>query len=86
MFIENLDYCNGADTTIVANTECTIPLSSLTSEPFSLTLDNEIQFQVNAHNAYGSSGFSLIGDGALIQLVPDAPVLLTDNVDRTSAT
>jgi hypothetical protein len=42
LFIENLDYCNGADTTIVSNTECTIPLSSLTSEPFSLGLDDEI--------------------------------------------
>jgi hypothetical protein len=66
LYAENPDYCNGADTTILTETECTIPLSSLTDAPFSLTLGDEIEFMVDAHNLYGSSGYSLIGSGALI--------------------
>jgi hypothetical protein len=39
---------------------------SLTSEPFKLALGDEIEFKVDAHNLYGSSGYSLVGSGALI--------------------
>jgi hypothetical protein len=35
---------------------------------------------------YGSSEFSPLGGGALIQLVPDAPINLTDDEENTSAT
>jgi len=54
-FAEILDYCNGALTAIVAATECTIPLSSLTADPFNLVLDDSIDFMVRAINAYGES-------------------------------
>ena len=66
LFNENLDYCNGADPAIVAATECTIPLASLTAAPFSLLLGADIEYKVDAHNLYGSSGYSLVGKGALI--------------------
>ena len=66
LFAENLDYCNGADSAIVASTQCTIPLSSLTADPFNLILGADIELQVEAHNLYGSSGFSTIGSGAVI--------------------
>jgi hypothetical protein len=86
LFDEILDYCNGALADIVAATECTIPLTSLTSAPFSLLLDDSIDFMVQAHNLYGSSEFSPLGGGALIQLVPDAPINLLDDAPNTSAT
>jgi len=57
-------------------TECTIPLATLTAEPFLLALDDSIDFKVLAIDAYGSSVYSAVGGGALIQLVPDAPVEL----------
>jgi hypothetical protein len=65
-FAEILDYCNGALADIVAVTECTIPLTSLTSAPFNLVLDDTIDFKVQAHNLYGSSEYSDLGGGALI--------------------
>ena len=37
-FEEELSYCNGADTDIVAQLHCEIPLSVLRTTPFSLTL------------------------------------------------
>lgn len=86
LFDEILDYCNGALVEIVAATECTIPLSSLTSSPFNLELDESIDFMVSAINEYGDSEYSALGGGALIQLVPDAPIDLTDDAPNTSAT
>ena len=83
---EIIDYCNGAQSIIVTVTECTIPLSTLTSEPFNLVLNDSIDAMVEAYNAYGTSGFSAVGGGALIQYVPDAPIDLTTEPDSTSAT
>ena len=67
-------------------TECIIPLTTLTASPFSLSLGDSIDFKVLAMNAYGASGFSEVGGGALIQLVPDAPIGLTVIAAGTSAT
>jgi hypothetical protein len=85
-YSEILDYCNGALASIVTATQCTIPLSSLTAAPFSLVLDDTINFEVQATNAYGDSGYSEIGGGALIQLVPYAPVDVIVDPANTSAT
>lgn len=66
LFAEELNYCNGALADIVSTTECTIPLSILTADPFSLLLDESIDFKVMAHNQYGDSSYSEIGGGAVI--------------------
>lgn len=58
LYAEILDYCNGALADIVSATECTIPLSSLTSAPFELVLDESIDFIVRATNLYGDSEYS----------------------------
>ncbi len=47
-------------------TECIIPLTTLTASPSSLSLGDSIDFKVLAINAYGASGFSEVGGGALI--------------------
>ncbi len=64
--------------TIVANTQCTIPLSTLTGAPFSLTLGQNINAKLVAVNAYGDSSESSPGGGAVILLVPDAPISLAN--------
>jgi len=47
-------------------TSCTIPLSVLTAEPFSLTLGETVIAQVAAGNLYGTSAFSNPGGNAVI--------------------
>jgi hypothetical protein len=85
-FAELLEYCNGAVEPILTNTECTVPLASLIAEPFLLKQADSIDFIVRATNAYGDSEYSQLGGGALIQLVPDAPVNLQDLPAVTTAT
>lgn len=74
-FATELTSCDGADETIIALTQCTIPLSVLQQAPYSLsTLGVEINAKVSATNSYGTSEESEVGGGALMELVPDAPV------------
>jgi hypothetical protein len=58
---------------------CTVWLATLTADPFFLTLGDPIQVKITAYNAYGVSDESEVGGGALIQLVPDAPVNLQND-------
>ena len=53
-------------------------LQSLRATPFNLVKGNSVQVKIMAVNAYGNSFLSTAGNGALIQLVPDAPVLSND--------
>jgi hypothetical protein len=41
-FVQDSTYCIGTNPTIVANTLCTIPLASLTAEPFNLVLGDSV--------------------------------------------
>ena len=45
-----------------------------------------MQVKISASNLYGTSAYSVIGSGAVIQYVPLAPRYLSNNVDLTSAT
>ena len=62
-FSTDATNCDGSDSTIMANTECTIPLSVLTAAPFSLTLNTDIYARVTATNSKGSTT-SVAGTGA----------------------
>jgi hypothetical protein len=55
-----------------------VPLSTLTTAPFSLTLGSNINAKLVAVNAYGDSSESSFGGGAVILLVPDAPLSLAN--------
>lgn len=66
--------CNGGDSTILSNSQCTIPLSILTAVPFSLTNGDSIRVKVIATNVKGDSEESLVGNGATIITSPDAPI------------
>lgn len=81
-FSEHATLCNGSSTEVVANTLCTIPVSSLRSE-LGYELGDIPQFKVAAYNA---RGFSTNSDanttGAVIKTEPSR----MDPVVRNSAT
>ena len=47
--------------------------------PFSLIKDESVYAEIISVNVYGSSVYSTAGNGAVIQLVPDAPLNLTND-------
>lgn len=73
-------HCSGASTA----TSCTVPLATLTAAPFLLSLGDNINIKVTAVNAYGDSELSEMGGGAVIQLVPDAPSVIANELSVTS--
>ena len=73
-YTQELTHCDGSTASVIATTQCTIPLATLTASPFSLALGDQINAKVIAYNAYGDSVESAVGGGAVIQLVPDAPI------------
>jgi hypothetical protein len=58
--------CDGSDSTIISDTECTVPLSKLTTTPFNLAFGDDVIVKLTALNAYGESIESEIGSGATI--------------------
>lgn len=77
--------CDGSQSDVIAALQCTIPLATLTLEPYSLVFGNSVWSKITATNFYGESAESDQGNGAIILLVPDAPVGLADNVAVTTA-
>lgn len=65
-FREDSVNCDGSDSTIIANTSCTVPLSTLTSAPYSLQSGDSIIVLVIASNSVGSSSESNFGNGAIV--------------------
>ncbi len=75
--------CDGSQAATLSSRLCTIPLSVLTALPYSLALGAAVNAKVVAYNAYGFSSTSAVGSGAIIQLVPSAPVTLSNNATLT---
>jgi len=84
-YSQELSSCDGSVYVIFTNTACTVPLSALTSAPFSLVMGMSVKVKVIAYNAYGDSPASAVGNGAKIVLIPDAPIGLQDNILVTNA-
>lgn len=61
-----------------------VPLSSLTSAPYSLSLGATVDVKVVAFNFYGDSEQSDVGSGATIVLVPDSPTNLQNVQEITN--
>ena len=59
-------------------TTCTVPVSALKAEPFSLDWGASVFVKVIARNEYGSSEQSLAGNGAVITVTPDPPTDLAE--------
>jgi hypothetical protein len=62
-----------------------VPLSTLTSTPYSLSLGATVDAKLVAYNFYGDSATSSIGSGANIVGVPDSAVSLASDPLITSA-
>lgn len=54
-YYETLTYCDGSDVWVMADMACTVPMSVFTSAPFSLSVGDLIQVQVEAFNSVGYS-------------------------------
>jgi hypothetical protein len=72
---------------VINNRVCNISLSTLKSAPYSLTKGDSIYAKIISTNIYGDSVvYSEAGNGAVIQLVPDAPISLANDLTTTSDT
>jgi hypothetical protein len=78
--------CNGADSTIMAETQCTVLVSTLRAAPFSLTWGASVYAKITATNYLGDSIVSLVGNGAIILTFPDEPINLENNLEVTWGT
>jgi len=74
-----------ACTDTIASRSCSIPLSDLTSAPFSLSLGDPVFAEVIAVNAKGSSPESDAGSGATIISKPEKPTALEEQTAQRSA-
>ena len=81
----HLTSCDGSLSSVVMNTICTIPITLLREEPFSLAWGDSVYAKVTAMNLYGSSLESSVGNGAVLLTVPDAPLNLANEASVTSA-
>ena len=53
-FTESVE-CDGSDSTVVANLECSVLISTLRDSPYSLVLDDFVVARVKAYNDFGWS-------------------------------
>ena len=70
---------------MIGEQKCHIYLDTLNVAPYSLILNEEIWAKVTATNFYGDSLVSEAGNGALMKLIPDAPVNLVNVPSITNA-
>jgi hypothetical protein len=85
-FSEDLTDCNGSATVIVLTTQCTVPISTLTAEPYSLNGGDSVTVKVIATNVKGDSLDSSMGNGATIIAPPDAPINLAEDTGLRTPT
>ena len=84
-YYTELEYCDGTDPDVLANRQCTLPLTTLYAAPFNMILGDHIYVIITANNLYGASLESVPGDGAAIVFLPEAPLNLANNAAITSA-
>ena len=78
--------CDGTNADVIANRQCIVSLFTLIEDPYNLVLHESIDVKVISENLYGDSPLSASGNGATMQLVPDAPINLTNDPTVTSDT
>ena len=67
--------CLGTDPTVISTLTCTVPITVLTSSPYSLTIGSPVYAKIIATNQIGSSIDGLESSGsAVIQGLPNAPL------------
>jgi hypothetical protein len=79
--------CDGSLSAILNARQCTVPVTSLMSVPFSFNWGSSIYAKVVATNIYGDSLESSIGNGAILMTNPDAPINVAETISaRTAST
>lgn len=85
VFTQESVECDGTSADVIANSVCSVSLFNLIIAPYNLVKGESIYAKIVATNFYGDSPFSLAGNGAETQLVPDAPINLANNELLTDA-
>jgi hypothetical protein len=80
-FTVDSTHCDGSQATVISDTECSIPISTLRAGAFQLPWGSSIYAKVHAYNLYGSSAASGLGNGAVILTNPDAPSNVREDED-----
>ena len=78
-YAEDLINCDGTEATIMTDTTCTIPISTLKAAPYSLPWGASIYVKVLATNEAGPSPYSTPGNGAIILTIPESPQNLVED-------
>ena len=86
VFTQESAECDGTSSGVITSRQCTISLATLRSAPFNLQKDDAVNVRIISVNFFGDSVESATGNGAVIQLVPDAPVSLTNDPTTTDDT
>jgi titin len=85
-FTENTIYCDGINSLTIINTrKCTVPVTVVTGEPYKNPWGSSIWADLQAFNYIGGSHVSDAGNGAVIIIVPDAPINLANVPSITNA-
>ena len=77
--LEETLTCDGFDGTIIADTECFIPLTLLIVPDFNLAQGDSVRVQVSASNSIGESEYSVMNSAtdsattAFVETIPQAP-------------
>jgi hypothetical protein len=83
-FSEELVSCDGTDSSIVTNVQCSIPSATLNAAPYNIDWGNSVYAKLSAINIYGESSMSLEGNGGIIITKPDPPTnIIEDIAQRT---
>jgi hypothetical protein len=77
--------CDGSSQDVISNRQCHISLETLRAAPFNLVKDQSVFVKIVSTNVYGDSVQSAEFNGAVIQLVPDAPLSFSNVVVITDA-
>lgn len=71
-WIADTTHCDGSSSTVMSNMYCVIPMSTLTTAPYSYVFDQLVVVRVSAYNARGWGSTSTPNSsGARIRRVPD---------------
>lgn len=84
-FTVDSTHCDGSQATVISETQCSIPISTLRAGAFQLPWGSSIYAKVHAYNLYGSSAASGLGNGAVILTNPDAPSNVREDEDQRSS-
>jgi hypothetical protein len=77
-FSEELTQCDGSETLITQNAQCSISSVLLNQAPFSIEWGTSVYAKIIAINQYGESLASLEGNGGILITNPDAPINLVE--------